>query len=178
MPYFVMNQLRQVNLGDVLWLKTPQTLAPLHRAQDLSDKVRPFIVLSSAEIRTDHNSIATQDRPLLGVNCTSQDFLVEGRPHISFTLQGQSKTTYALLDSIRNVGTIQQSMVCHDRLSSSEQETLLEKLDEIIRPEKRFYLRDFVNFKKPIMPGQIHRIKTIDTDGPRTCVVKTWKICR
>ena len=170
-----MDDIAHIQTGDILWLKTPQTLAHIDQAKTLSDKVRPFIALSPAEIKIDHNCLAVQDRPLFGVNCTSQDFLVEGRPHVKFTLTGQNKTTYALMDSVRNLGTQGQSMRCKDWLSDEDLAELQNGLDKIIRPEQRFFIKDLFNFKKSILPGQVHHIETVDAKGPALILLKRGK---
>lgn len=173
--------MQQQNLqrGDIVWLRLPQSLAPLHVAQQQPEKTRPFIVLAPATIAVDHNYRATQDRPIFGMDCTSQDFLVEGRPHLEFHMHGHSnKTTYALLDSVRDIGSMDQNLRVNDWLEGEDFDDLNEGLSNVLRPEQRFYLSTFFNSKRGVLPGGIHRIKTINADGEALVLLKRGKfIC-
>lgn len=155
-----------VSYGDILWLKLPQSLAPLDVAAQQPYKIRPFIVISPFSIKVDHNNVAMQERSILGVDCTSQDILIRERPHIAFNLCSHpDKTTYALIDSVRDINSKDQKIWVNDHLPQDKADILSKSLGEVLQPEQRFFLKHIFQRSKDILPGQIRRIQTINADG-------------
>lgn len=167
---------KSINYGDILWLELPQSLAPLEIAQKQPSKVRPFIALSSLDVAVDHNGWATQDRPIFGVDCTSKEVIVRNRPHVAFNLSSHPETTtYALLDSVRDIGSYEQKIKIADQIPEDKAQELKEGLHNVLRPEQKFFLKALFNKKKDIMPGNIHRIKTINADGEALVLFRRGK---
>jgi hypothetical protein len=155
--------------GDVVWLDLAQNLSSERSMDPRAFKSRPFIILNDVvNYRIDEHGHCTEPQTLLGVDATSQNFLVDGRPHMSFRIPGESKTTFALIDSVRTVTCQACSLEPAYRLSEGELEALHEGLDKVLQPEGRFYLKWF---GRKIMPGHIWSIKTLANPEPTPALV-------
>lgn len=140
--------------GDIVWLQLPQDLAAANDPRAVTHKTRPFIILNERiNLCLDHRGHCIRSEKLIGVDGTSQDWLVEGRPHVAFTMDGKNKQTYALLDSLRTVDSHHQRFAHVDILPPSHQMQLATGLDNVLRPEQRFYLKRWYNNK--LLPGEI-----------------------
>jgi len=155
----------EIKRADVLWLRLPQSLAPLDVAQRLPEKIRPFIVLNNKlQLRLDFDKCA-QDRSIFGMDCTSKPYLVEGRPHFKFRMPGEDGDTYALMDSVRDISSYDKRIKVGYHLGQSEEEALTKNLDDVLKPEQKFFLKGTFSRQTPCLPGQIWRVKSINADG-------------
>lgn len=159
----------ELKRGDVVWLKLPQTLAPLEVAKSQPFKIRPFLILNeSLPLQTDPNGICRQDRKIIGIDCTSKDYLVTGRPHHSFALPGSDKngtTTYTMVDGLREVSSYDQKLRVVFRLPAEQMTEVSRDLSTALQPEQKFFLAGLFNRRAAFMPGEIWRINTISASG-------------
>lgn len=173
---FLIMQMESINYGDILWLKLPQSLAPIDVALDQPHKTRPFIVLAPLKIAVDHNGFATQERSIFGVDCTTQKHIIANRPCIEFSLRtNPDKITYALLDSVRDINSYDQKIKKADQVPQEQLEHLRAGLDGVLCPEQKFFLKAIFNKGRHILPGQIRRIKTINADGEALVLFRRGK---
>ena len=159
----------ELKRGDVVWLKLPQTLAPIEVAKDQPFKIRPFLVLNeSLPLQTDPNGICTQSRKIIGIDCTSKNYLVDGRPHHSFSMPGSDRTgttTYTMVDGLREVTSYAQKLRVAFRLPTEQMAEVAQDLASALQPEQKFFLAGLFNRRAAFMPGEIWRIKTISASG-------------
>lgn len=159
----------ELKRGDVAWLKLPQTLASLEVARDLPYKIRPFLIMNeSLPLQTDHNSLCKQNRKIIGIDCTSKDYLVAGRPHLSFSMPGSERkgtTTYTMVDGLREVSSYDQKLKVAFHLSAEQMKDVAASLSAALQPEQRFFLSGLFNRRSAFMPGEIWRINTINASG-------------
>lgn len=155
-----------ITRGDILWLKVPQTLAPMDVAQGQPFKIRPVIALQDQRLQTDHDGTCRQERSILGMDCTSKSYLVEGRPNVRFTMPNSKEPeTFAMFDSVRDINSYHQKLRVSHHLPGDAERAMSSFLDSVLRPEQKFFLSKLFNSKSAYMPGEIWRIKTIDADG-------------
>ncbi len=151
--------------GDVVWMELPQDLAPI-RQQLQERKTRPFIVLNpTLTFNVDIHGNCIDNISMMGVDGTSKDYLVKGRPHLSFHLPHSQITTYAMLDSVRTVPCLNQKIRAVYKLKPDEVTELDAGLESVLKPEQRFYLRALFRRATLCMPGQIWEIETATRKG-------------
>ena len=143
--------------GHVLWLSLPQTLSTNAAVEE---KTRPFIVMEKAIVHRLGNGVC-KPVTLTGVCGTSQAFLLEGRPHISFVLGKQGKTTHAGPDLVRSIHC--QGIVINEptlRIAEKQVAELRDGLDRVLRPEGWFSWPD-----GKFLPGQLWQVNTPGFSG-------------
>lgn len=159
----------ELKRGDIAWLKLPQTLAPLEVARELPYKIRPFLIMNeSLPLQTDPNGVCTQGRKIIGIDCTSKDYLVEGRRNLSFRMPGANNsgtTTYTMVDGLREVSSYQQKLKVSFHLSAEQMRDVAAGLSAALQPEQKFFLSGLFNRRAAFMPGEIWRINTINASG-------------
>lgn len=156
----------EIKRADVLWLRLPQSLAPIGVAERQPEKTRPFIVLNGGlSLKVDHNNACQQDRSIFGMDCTSKPYLVAGRPHFKFRMPGEEGDTYALTDSVRDISSYDKRIKIGYHLGQDEENALIKNLDNVLKPEQKFFLKATFNDNSPCLPGQIWRVKSINADG-------------
>lgn len=157
-----MPRLKAVACGDVLWLKVPQMLSAANQLAETSFKKRPFLVLQKATMRVDENDNCIDNTHLLGVTATSQEFLVEGRPHVRFDIPHQHKHTYAYLDSLCNLPANGEQIKIAYTFKREQRQELSDGLNTVLQPEKRFFLKRIFN---KCMPGEVWRVQIATGDA-------------
>jgi hypothetical protein len=81
--------------GDVVFVTLPQTLGG-----DVTQKKRPVVVLNShIGFFTNGRGFPIKPVSFMAVDGTTQQHLVDGRPHIAFEIPNSGKMTYSLTDS-------------------------------------------------------------------------------
>ncbi len=156
----------EIKRADVLWLRLPQSLAPMDVAQQQPEKPRPFIVLNpKLQLKLDYNAACQQDRSIFGIDCTSKEYLVQGRPHFKFRLPGHDIETYALVDSVRDISSYHKRIEVRYHLGEDNEQALIKSLDDVLKPEQKFFLKATYNKHTPCLPGQIWRVRSINADG-------------
>lgn len=143
--------------GHLLWLPVPQTMSS---NSGVEEKTRPFIVLEPATVHRFGNGTC-KPVTLTGVCGTSQQFLLQGRPHIEFYFGRQNKKTYAGPDLVRSIYCqgIEITEPTH-KLSDADLTALREGLDQVLRPERWFRWPNW-----QYLPGQLWNIKTPGFSG-------------
>lgn len=147
----------ELQAGHVLWLPLPQTLSG---TGGVEEKTRPFVVCEPTTIHRFNNGIC-KPISLTGVCGTSQSFLVDGRPHVSFSVGRSGKTTYASADLVRTIYC--EGMRIEEpgyKLTQSDVEILQRGLDQVLRPERKFSWPD-----GKFVPGQLWKINTAGFSG-------------
>lgn len=159
----------ELKRGDIAWLKLPQTLAPLEVAREQPFKIRPFLIMNeSLPLQTDQNGVCTQSRKIIGIDCTSKDYLVTGRPHLSFSMPGKDRsgtTTYTMVDGLREVSSYEQKLKVVYHLAADQMTAMTQSLSAALQPEQKFFLSGLFNRRAAFMPGEIWRINTISAKG-------------
>lgn len=151
---------KQVSCGDVVWLPLPQTLSTAADLCHRTEKTRPFLILQKkTNLRVDTNDCCLEDVNLIGVDTTSQETLIEKRPHVPYHIPGSPKDSFALLDSVRTVPAKGERIRVAYSFKPEERALLAEGLDTVLKPEQRFFLRSLFNSKKGALPGQIWTIE-------------------
>ncbi len=150
--------------GEVIWLELPQDLTSVKATDKPESKIRPFIVLHPLEFHIDRQGYCVDDVNVLGVDCTSKSYLVDGRPDISFQLPRSDKTSHVLLDGLRTVPMKGQKYRPGTQLEISQIAAVDGALDKVLKPEQRFFLSALFN-RRSCMPGQIWQIETMSRCG-------------
>lgn len=150
-------QKRFFKRGDVVWVRQSQNLSASGDNQTPDYKIRPFIVLADVGFEINGYGETTKPVALLGISCTSKDFLVDGRPHIVIELPNQNVESFAFPDSLREVSVEVGTLLRLDyRLPSILMKELSQQIDFVLQPENSFYLRRLFRGHKP---GQIWDIE-------------------
>ncbi len=150
--------------GEVVWLELPQDLTSAKAIDKPESKIRPFVVLHPLEFHIDRRECCVDDVSVLGVDCTSKPYLVEGRPDISFRLPHSDKISHVLLDGLRTVPMKGQKYRPGMQLERSQIAAVDGALDTVLKPEQRFFLSALFN-RKSCMPGQIWQVETMSRQG-------------
>lgn len=143
---------RFLQRGDVVWAEVPQYLSSAENAALRQSKVRPFIVMDKmVSYMVDSRGALCEPLTMLGIGCTSKDFLVEGRPFMEIQMPQQAIPSYVFVDSLSHITC--SSVKPAFRMPKPMMEELNSHLDATLQPESEFFLKRWFNGK--FRPGEI-----------------------
>ncbi len=150
---------KSLRRGDIIWVNLSQNFSPANSNKGPQEKTRPFIILNTkVDIRLDNGGRCVRSDTLIGVDGTSKPYLVDGRPHITFEMGHSDTTSYALIDSLRTIDAHHHRFSHINHLTDQELNALMKGIDEVLRPEQRFYLKSLCD--RLLMPGEIWACET------------------
>ncbi len=152
--------------GAVLWVDQMQTLASARQLEETGQTVkrRPVVALRKTVVKVDTANICLDNAFMLAINSTSQEHLVEGRPGIYTKInQNDEKTSHFWFDTLNSVPLKGTRIDIRYSMNTDERKELAQGLDQVLQPEKRFFLKTLFNAKRGCLPGQVW---TIDLPNP------------
>lgn len=143
---------RFLQRGDVIWAEVPQYLSSAEAAATRQSKVRPFIVMDKLiSYMVDGHGALCEPLTMLGIGCTSKDFLVEGRPAMEIHMPQSNIPSYVFVDSLSHITC--SSVKPAFRMPKPMMEELNHHLDTTLQPESEFFLKRWFNGQ--FRPGEI-----------------------
>lgn len=159
--------------GSVLWFDgMPQTLAPSERLHETGQvtKRRPAVALKKLMVKVDLGNICTEDAYLPIINSTSQEHLTEGRPGIECSISKHNdRISHFWFDTLQSLPLKGERIEIAYSMTGEERTALTQGLDQVLQPERRFFLKQLFNAKRGGMPGQVWTIE-IPSDDPQNPV--------
>lgn len=157
--------------GTVMWLDLLQTLSPLHAVAESGQvlKRRPVVAVKKTIVNIDQDGLCTDDANMLAISATSQEKFVTGRPCVHCKLNPRDpKTAHFWFDTLSTVSLKNETLRVSYAMTADERRLLNEGLNEVLQPEKKFFLKSLFNEKRACMPGSVWAVEIPSTTPGQT----------